>query len=292
MTEGRLMRIRGKAVILATGGTAHPAPEPGLPQPMTEDGIRMAGCAGAAIDYTEEYTYGFGVRKFLPPEFDELMRVMEQPLLFVNKSGERVFDEGLNYQPEMLNVAAYQKDHTLIEIFDEATKDNLINTGVKYLQHGTKFQKLTRLDEQIQEALKRGLIEEAATIRELATKTNVAPANLEKTITQYNQFCDKKHDDVFLKEPEYLEPVRKPPFFAIICNQNFGFSLTREGGVRINTKCQALDASNDIISGLYAVGKDAAGMYGNIYPLPLSGINLTFEIGTGRIAGESAAARA
>ena len=250
----------------------------------------MARCTGADIDYREEYTYGFGVRRFLPPEFDELTRVMEQPLLFVNKSGERVFDEGLSYQPEMLNVAAFQKDHTLIEIFDESIKNNLVTAGVKYLQHGTKFQKLTKLDEQIRGGIKRGIIEEASTIKELAAKINVDPVNLEKTISQYNQFCDKKHDDVFLKNPEYLEPVRKPPFFAIICNQNFGFSLAKEGGVRINTQCQALDRNNSPIPGLYAVGKDAAGMYGNIYPLQLSGVNLTFDIGTGRIAGENAAA--
>ena len=112
-------------------------------------------------------------------------------------------------------------------------------------------------------------------------------------VNQYNQFCDKKHDDVFLKNPEYLEPVRKPPFYAIICDQQFDAGgptkARRVGGVRINVNCQALDSHNNTIRGLYAAGKDAAGMYGNTYPIYLSGINLTFEIDTGRIAGENAA---
>ena len=137
--------------------------------------------------------------------------------------------------------------------------------------------------------LEKGLIEGALTIEELAYRINIEPESLKKTIAEYNHFCDKKHDKVFLKDPEFLEPVNTPPFYAIICDQYFAFCLGRDGGVRINRECQALDKNNDIIPGLYVAGKDAAGMYGNAYPIYLSGINMTFEIGTGRIAGENAA---
>lgn len=293
MAEGQVLRIRSRVAILATGGTPFFRPLPEGASPDRADGIAMAECAGAHIDYTEQYTFGFGVTKAIPPELNELRRVPEQPLLFVNKSGERVFDEGYTFQPEMQCVAEYQKDQTLIQIFDESSKTNLMNTGVKFLEHGTKFQKLTKLNEEIQEGLKRGLIEKALTIRELAGKIMVDPAILENTVNQYNQFCDKKHDDMFLKDPEYLEPVRKPPFYAIICDQQFFVGgrtrARRVGGVRINADCQSLGRNNNIIRGLYAAGKDAAGMYGDTYPIYLSGINMTFEIDTGRIAGENAA---
>jgi fumarate reductase flavoprotein subunit len=292
MVGGRMLRIKAGEVVLATGGTPLKT-EDKFPAADQSDGIRMAGSAGAVIDYTEQYTYGFGLTRFIPPELDELMRVPEQPFLFVNKFGERVFDEGLTYQPEMLNVAEFQKDQTLVQIFDESSKNNLMNSGVKFLQHGTQFQRLTGLDVQIQEGLNKGLIEKASTLKELAARIMVDSVTLEKTVAQYNRFCDQKHDDLFLKDPEYLEPVREPPFYAIVCDQQFAYGgragAKRSSGVRIDTNCRALDRSNNAVPGLYVAGKDAAGMYGSVYPLCLAGINLTFEIGTGKIAGENAA---
>ena len=43
-----------------------------------------------------------------------------------------------------------------------------------------------------------------------------------------------------------------------------------------------------MIAGLYAVGLDAAGMYGDSYDLIVPGSTLGFAVNSGRIAGENA----
>ena len=62
------------------------------------------------------------------------------------------------------------------------------------------------------------------------------------------------------------------------------------GGVRVNEKLQACDVNLKPVQGLYVVGNDAAGFYGNntCYP-PYEGLATGFAWNSGRIAGESAA---
>ena len=61
------------------------------------------------------------------------------------------------------------------------------------------------------------------------------------------------------------------------------------GGIKINHKTEVLNKSQEAIPGLYAVGNDAGGMYGDSYDVVLSGSTLGFAVNSGRIAGENAA---
>lgn len=80
-------------------------------------------------------------------------------------------------------------------------------------------------------------------------------------------------------------PVRTPTFYAIKCYSDF---LATLGGIRINEKAEVLDREGKAIKGLYAVGCDAGGMYGDSYDLIASGIASSFALNSGRIAGENA----
>ena len=60
------------------------------------------------------------------------------------------------------------------------------------------------------------------------------------------------------------------------------------GGIKINHNTEVVDKGDNIIPGLYAVGNDASGMYGDSYNIYLSGGTLGFAVNSGRIAGENA----
>jgi fumarate reductase flavoprotein subunit len=253
----------------------------------TGDGIRMAEAVGAGLEGMNVLLMS-QVRKAAP---GELWASSVQAYLFIDKDGERVADESLqNIWTEMGNVILRQKDQTVIVIFDEESKDTLINTGAKISYHifWWEGKKAANLDEEIQKGVKRGLVKRATTIRELAAAIRVNPATLENTVARYNQACDKKHDDLFLKAARYLEPVRKPPFYAMVCDRPEYYVTL--GGASINANCQVLDSNNNVIPGLYAVGNDAGGMWIGCYNPYMSGGCLGFALNSGRIAGENAAA--
>ena len=254
----------------------------------TGDGIRMAEAAGASLEGMD--ILHVGQAKIAAP--GELWVPTVQPLLFVNKDGERVGDESTEIVwPEMGNIILRQKDQTVIVIFDEDTKNSLINTGAKAGFHQLfwwKGKKATRLDEDIQEGEKRGFVKKTITIRGLAAAIGADHATLENTIARYNQSCDKKYDDMFLKDPEFLEPVRKPPFYALICDRPEYYDTL--GGASVNDKCQILDSNLNVIPGLYAAGDDAGGMWAGCYNIYMCGGTMGFAVISGRIAGENAAA--
>lgn len=127
---------------------------------------------------------------------------------------------------------------------------------------------------------------EADSIRELAQKMGINPDVLQTTIDEYNGFCDKGHDDLFAKDPKYLRAIRGPKFYAIKGHTVFLGTL---GGIKINHKTEVLDKKDKVIPGLYAVGFDAGGMYGDSYCIrDSSGLSSSFAINSGRIAGKNA----
>ena len=60
------------------------------------------------------------------------------------------------------------------------------------------------------------------------------------------------------------------------------------GGIKLNRNTEALNKENEVMPGLYGVGFDAAGMYGDSYDLIATGSTLGFAVNSGRIAGENA----
>ncbi len=75
-----------------------------------------------------------------------------------------------------------------------------------------------------------------------------------------------------------------PRFYGFKCYPTFLGTL---GGIRINDKAEVLDKQDKAIPGLYAVGLDAGGLYGDSYDLVTPGTTLGFAVNSGRIAGES-----
>jgi succinate dehydrogenase/fumarate reductase flavoprotein subunit len=119
-----------------------------------------------------------------------------------------------------------------------------------------------------------GVIQQADTIEELATKLQLPPENLKATVEKYNTMAAAGVDTEFGKDAKDLIAVNAPPFYgATVAGQ----LLTTMDGLKINTNMQVLDASNNVIEGLYAAGDVAGGFFAHNYP----------ELAVGIAAGKS-----
>ena len=154
--------------------------------------------------------------------------------------------------------------------------------GWKAYNTGTK---MTKLDDEIESTKKHGEIIISDSIDKIAEWMGIEPSKLKASVKKYNEDCDKGYDSDFAKDPQFLLPIRKPPFYALKCHQGFHGTV---GGIKINHNMEVVDKCGEPIPGLYAVGSDTGGWEGDTYCLILSGSTFAFAICSGRIAGEKA----
>lgn len=123
----------------------------------------------------------------------------------------------------------------------------------------------------------------ADSIEELAEKTGLPLEQLRATITAYNEACFSGKDTRFYKNPEYLIPLMKAPYFA---NKRSACLKELDGVIKTNANMEALDGSGNPIPGLYAVGGVCSPINGQIYTHRCAGSRATFALLGGRIVSE------
>lgn len=291
--------IRAKAVILTTGGFSAnrdmllkhvPARKIEDVRSMSYpgakgDGIRMAQGVGAAVDMMDEIERWDGGALWHKDSEGETHawyyatpnQLVRQKSLTVNSLGKRFFDESmiLGYHYTYQGAASQaQKDHVSFTLFDEdcISKQDVIKKFRPFAcEYPTRW-----WDEQFPKYVADGTIMKAASITELAGKMAVDAEQLSKTISRYNELCDKKHDDDFFKSAEYMQPIRRPFFYAV--KQRGGTMFNTWGGLVVDEEFHVLNQAWEAIPGLYVAGENAAG-----------GARVAFCLPAGRIAGRNAA---
>jgi fumarate reductase flavoprotein subunit len=304
--DGEDLQVAAKAVIIASGGYANNKEwikkytgfDLGvniIPVGNVDkmgDGIRMAWEVGAdeeGMGVLEVFRVGpFGPEH---PMKNQIELIAAQPDLWVNQRGERFCDEGIAfYDTSVGNANARYKEGYTYSIFDESTKQRLIEKGI---DRGLGMDNPpgtmpVDFDKELNIALEKGSTDVfvANSVEELAEKIGVNPAKLKATVDEYNGFCEKGHDDLFAKEPRLLRPIKGPKFYAVKARTVFLGTL---GGIKINHNTEVVDKKEKVIPGLYAVGFDAGGMWGDSYSINnSSGASAGFAINSGRIAGKNA----
>lgn len=304
--DGEEVPVTAKAVIIASGGYANNKEWikkytgfdldvnliPIGNVDKTGDGIRMAWEAGAAeenIKLLELYRAGPVGPAFVMG--GHLEYAVVQPDLWVNPKGERFCDETVAFYDASVGNAnsKYKEGFTYSICTDEIVK-RMIEKGIDKgpAMASLPGSKATEFYRELNAALEQGTSElfVADTIEELAGKMGVNPATLKATIDEYNSFCEKRHDDLFAKDPKYLFPIKGPKYYAIKARTIF---LGTMGGIKINERAEVIDKKDTVIPGLYATGFDAGGMYGDSYAIKCaSGLSSAFATNTGRIAGKNA----
>jgi fumarate reductase flavoprotein subunit len=306
-SEGEDIHVASKAVIIASGGYANNKewikkysgfdlgvnliPVGNIDK--MGDGIRMAWEAGAAEE-------GLGILELfrvgpVGPDFamrGQIELAASQPDLWIDQTGQRFCDEAISFNDTSVgNANARYKEGYTYSIFDDSIIQRLLDRGIdrnvawEFLPGSRPLD----LDREIRTAIERGYQEifAAESVEELAEKISINPAVLKDTIDEYNEFCEKGHDDLFAKDRRYLWALQGPRFYAVKARTIFLGTL---GGIKINHKTEVLSKNENIIPGLYAVGFDAGGMYGDSYCIrDSSGGSAGFAVNSGRIAGENAA---
>jgi succinate dehydrogenase/fumarate reductase flavoprotein subunit len=143
-------------------------------------------------------------------------------------------------------------------------------------------QQLHRWSRDNSKELKKGWIVTAQTIPELALKLDIEPEIFQKTINDYNLYCDHGEDPDFGRETKTLVPLQRAPFYAV---RLWPGGANTQGGPKRNSEAQVLDTTGKPIPRLYSAG-ELGSIFGMIYPS--GGGNLAECIVFGRIAGKNA----
>ena len=112
----------------------------------------------------------------------------------------------------------------------------------------------------------------------------INPETLEETVSKVNKYAMEGNNRDFGRK-KGLGSVRTPPFY---CVEGRGGVSDTVGGLKTNSKAEAVNVFGKIIPRLYAAGSTTDGWMFKMYPG--SGTYICNAINFGRIAGENAAA--
>ena len=154
-----------------------------------------------------------------------------------------------------------------------------------YCEPGTP---LTTLKDDLQALIDEGNehIWVADTVAELAEKAGLDADKLTATVDAYNEMCVGGKDTQFDKADEFMIAIDEGPFYLFEVQNGYFCTV---GGIKISTKCEALDEDRNPIPGLYMGGMDAGGFYGDAYDAGIAaGSCASWAINSGRLAEEAA----
>lgn len=287
-SDGSVVQVNAKAVILASGGYAS------SPEKMQKhgiviadailngsktnigDGIDMAlGAGGFDNSYGACYLSNALVNGFT---FFLGLRVgLQNKTLWVNQDGVRYINEdcGDVVQACACNAVCSQ------------SKSYMIATQPIIDEIDASFAPDFEFKKELEELLGKGArgINKVDTVEEIAEVIGCKPDDLKATMDLYNSYCASGKDLDFNKKPETMEAMESGPFYVLQQSVCFGTSM---GGILVDRNYQALTPEREAIPGLYAVGTDGCMLYYGTYtieiPASIGGNNLN----SGRTAAKHA----
>ena len=280
-SSGEAVEVRGKSVVLATGGYSRNAElamqyDKRVTESMpssnvcssTGDGLALAEAAGAGLrnmELVQIHPLGDpqngGVATFVGNWLgvEDYVMVNDDAVRFVREDERR---------------------DTIADAILEQSNDEM------WLLVDSTNIKDDRLEE-IADLVAKGHSFKADTIEDLATQIGVDPSTLAETIEGYNACVAAGKDTQIAPGKELLgDAVSDPSFYASKRIPTIHYTM---GGVCISPEAQVLTAAGEAIPGLFAAGEVTGGVQG---ANRLGGNSYTDLIVFGRIAGASAAAAA
>lgn len=249
----------------------------------TGDGILMCEEAGAKVmDFVELGMPGLGHH---PWAWNIHASCGRPRTMWINKNGQRIVDEGNVSMDAGKAVAARQPDALIYSIVDQTILEELQVELEETVMDNEKAY-IGDLKEGYAKEAKAGQVQclMGETLEELAQKMHdvagVDPEAFLETVREYNESCDQGHDPLMLKEPKYLTPIRKGPFYAALLQR---FYEITQGGIEVNHNMEVLRKDGGVIPGLYA-GGDTSSASGN----QLNGTGLALAFVSGYVAADEA----
>lgn len=213
-----------------------------------------------------------------------------QPIIWVNQDAKRFCREDMFLKDFSFAGQACIKQKKVYAIANQEMIDRfetgsgaLVSVGV-YVLEG---ENMPGLSDEIEGLKSLGGAYVADSIEELAPQLGLDTAALKETVDRYNEMCNAGADDEFLKEPKDLFAISKGPFYGFDCQVGYFATV---GGLKVTSKTEVLTESDEIIPGLYAVGCDTGGFFGDTYDVGIAaGSAAGWAISSGRIAAKETA---
>lgn len=298
--DGEEIQIDAKAVILATGGYASNAEMferfTGRPYDSVRvwglegrdgDGIAFATAIGADTHLPSAVMYHTGSVEGTDAFSDIPNFVLTmQPTMRVNEKAERYFDESVTSNFSATgNVLTTQAENYVI--FDDSYID--------YIEQNGPFCPMPNLGAFVGQPYecREGIVscsgvKSSDTIEGLAEELGLDADVLAATVERYNGFCESGVDEDYGKPAAQLLALTKPPYYGAKITPTL---FTTVGGLRVDETMQVVTLAGDPISGLFAAGGDAGGLYGANYDVDVcSGSQQGWAATSGYLAAESALA--
>jgi flavocytochrome c len=127
------------------------------------------------------------------------------------------------------------------------------------------------------------IVREFGQLTELASFYEIPYENLRGSLIRYNHYVENRKDEEFQKIIRLCAKPIHPPYYAIRLWPKAHCTM---GGIKINTKAQAITETGEVLKGLYAAGEVTGGIHG---VSRLAGCAITECLVFGRIAGQNAA---
>ena len=158
-----------------------------------------------------------------------------------------------------------------------------LDTKPAYTIFNQRIVPMMTTKEEIEAGIAKGRVWKADTVEELARKMELPPKNVAESVEKHNKYIAAG------KDPDFNKPITKQmgqmaegPFYGVAQWPAIHHTM---GGVRIDTKCRAIDVWGEPIPKLYAAGEASGGVHGTNR---LGGNATASCVVFGRIAGISA----
>jgi succinate dehydrogenase/fumarate reductase flavoprotein subunit len=255
----------------APTGREHWSP---APDTCTGDGIRMAETVHAKFDSNLANPAGWAPVSLLPAAdgkliaFPHLIDRQKPGFIAVTRKGRRFVNEANSYHDFGQALSAACSGEAEICSFLIADLPTMRRYGMGAVKPSPLPYK---------SHLRSGYLLQGASLRELADKAGIDPAQFEKTVEEFNRNAAHGKDPEFGRgenpynryngDPSHspnpcVAPIEHGPFFAVKIVMG---ELGTFAGIRSDARARALDASGTPIPGLYAAGNDVANVLGGDY---------------------------
>ncbi|MBP2642991.1 MAG: flavoprotein subunit of a reductase [Firmicutes bacterium] len=246
----------------------------------TGDGITMARAIGAQ---TGDYNgIQLGGPCHHPWSFSVHNSLIRPESIWINKKGERFVDETVSFRG--FHAMGKQPGAITYGIYDAATRDYVIEKFKEDPRSQHEIEYMLSLKEDLEKENDGRRVFIADSLEQLAVALGVEGEALKKTVERYNSFCETGYDADFLKNKEFLRPIVRAPFYAILGHR---FYDTTHGGLKINENFEVISTKGNAIPGLYAVGDIASGWITQNYAPGAASLSWCFN--SGYMVGEEAA---
>ncbi len=309
-TDGTTVVVKANQTILATGGFA------GSPELLDQyfhskfylygmstdegDGMLMAQAVGAGTPQNlDPFLAEFCSNDVVDFYAGYMKFINYTGLLQLNRAGLRFYNEEFGAtDPLAKGTAALYTEGEAYAIFtekdvaamEEAGAAGLLSEEVRNSIVGYRARACvpyTSIRNEIQQALDAGQGWKSDTLQGLGEAVGVWDMDTyAKTIADYVRYTETGVDEQFGKRPEMLFSLAEAdgPFYCVRIIPAIDSTL---GGIPVNGNCQVLRNDKSVIQGLYAVGQDASGFWGNsYYQTPHTNANTqAWALTSGRIVG-------